>query len=463
MADDATAEESPSAGPQEITELFRPFFDAFCQSSDAFDLDCLYRFLNNGSRPALTPGFETSQLENAFQHFLGTATQPHLLHFLEFLTANIERAAPCPILPSHFELGERLLLTEKLEALWKKNFSVLTLEESDEWKPFTNLQVAALMVVNLDILRRAAWGGNRFSDLMAALCVIPVLTKTLLTSPKRKGHDGRLDRANYVCTFTDVAHTGRCRIVPYTSTNKTQEELEILGQQMRIASSVLFGDSGETCVGERLTQAEDLFASKLAINDKEVWNKINMSLQLVVWWDHCRFGLKYVDATACTPEDNKPAGTIKVKLQWHWMPTKVNDVEPLGRARPEFLVAFVEANGDPTAFGDEGFIAEARPRSGRLIRTGDIFYTYVAGEHVEKMKLALEIQWVLVRLAVIAGGLTVVKQASSDGLDFLTKNGSFPGSLHVANAAIFGDAGVGGVSEGKEGDIKGKGKKCSVM
>lgn len=58
-----------------------------------------------------------------------------------------------PMTPAEQEMAERRDLIKKLEGWWKEKFTKLTQRPVTEWKPFDDLQIAALMAVVIGSLR----------------------------------------------------------------------------------------------------------------------------------------------------------------------------------------------------------------------------------------------------------------------------------------------------------------------
>ncbi|KXX73314.1 hypothetical protein MMYC01_210635, partial [Madurella mycetomatis] len=95
-----------------------------------------------------------------------------------FLDTAPERQAPTSILPMD-ELEERLALVNWLEKIWYNKFTDLTKKpDKTEYKPFNNLQIAALMVMNIDDLRDYARLAE--DSIITGLCNIPYLAKIFL-------------------------------------------------------------------------------------------------------------------------------------------------------------------------------------------------------------------------------------------------------------------------------------------
>lgn len=115
-------------------------------------------------------------LRDNLEAFLGRADS-HDMHDLEhFLAAVPERASPSSLLPID-EMEERLQLISRLEVYWRKNFARLTQRPQDEWEPFKNHAIAALVTMNLADLRltlRLTWMSD---GILNGLCKIPALTK----------------------------------------------------------------------------------------------------------------------------------------------------------------------------------------------------------------------------------------------------------------------------------------------
>lgn len=94
----------------------------------------------------------------------------------EFLKATPEWEPPSSILPVD-ELKERLELVASME-IWKAYYyEAWTEKDAAEWKPFSNHQIAALMVMSLELLRICAGSVGITQVLADGLCQIPSLAK----------------------------------------------------------------------------------------------------------------------------------------------------------------------------------------------------------------------------------------------------------------------------------------------
>lgn len=92
-----------------------------------------------------------------------------------FLDTTPERQEPRNILPID-ELKERLALIDELEKYWYDEFPTLTGKpDRTEYKPFNNLQIAALMIMSLEKLRNLVNVGPEL--IMTCLCNTPYLVK----------------------------------------------------------------------------------------------------------------------------------------------------------------------------------------------------------------------------------------------------------------------------------------------
>lgn len=118
------------------------------------------------------------------------------------------------------------------------------------------------------------------------------------------------------------------------------------------------------------------------------WNMLCLDSALCKYWAPCLFGLKYLEMV--TNDD----GSTVVQIQFHWMP--INEIKSRYGVEPPYD-STVDAMLQTTTTGV--------PRNPYYyLKSGTSFGVAInSKEEALKMKAALELQWVAVRLAALSG------------------------------------------------------------
>lgn len=225
----------------------------------------------------------------------------------------------------------------------------------------------------------------------------------------------RLALDNNGCIILQNADPEVCHIIPFSVNSTTANRKKLT---CWIGTGELLFPNGINNSKTPVSQAIKLFTSRNGSSDKK-WNMVSLDDKLQKWWGKAYFGLKCLGTVLAA---GKPQGITTLKLQFHWMPRKVKPFEPLGKTKDEFLGAFSGTYGDRSS--EDPVVAMLRPKSGRPLQTGDIFYVDIQTEHTEKMIAAFELQWALIKIAAIAGGAEALDLVG-DEPDFLDENGRF--------------------------------------
>lgn len=105
-----------------------------------------------------------------------------------------------------------------------------------------------------------------------------------------------------------------------------------------------------------------------------------------MWWSECLFGLKCLGI-----DTNGEQSTVKI--QFHWMP--INTVKPHQLAEPPYDKAV------DTML--ESMVSDVQGGYFHGLESGQTFEIQLASEDAQRMKAALDVQWVAVRLAALSG------------------------------------------------------------
>lgn len=168
---------------------------------------------------------------------------------------------------------------------------------------------------------------------------------------------------------------------------------------------------------------------ELASSDR-AWNMIPMRRDIHHHWGKAYFGLKWVGEQ--TPRDE--AGLTTVKVQWHWLPSRLVDNLPpadLPRCLPvpegqkpndakrlvnlddedatgQIRQAMVRTIQEPNAVSRlatnvSASTATVRDPSGHLVQSGRIFTLKVQADDLDKTKTVIEAQWLALQMAALSG------------------------------------------------------------
>ncbi|KAK3352410.1 hypothetical protein B0T25DRAFT_541923 [Lasiosphaeria hispida] len=185
---------------------------------------------------------------------------------------------------------------------------------------------------------------------------------------------------NERCVISDTESPQKCHIIPFAA-NAGVARREQIASALKNLTGLLFAEAAEA------KQAQRWFGDIYAISNGRAWNMISLSNQLQCWWGQAHFGLKYHGIRPCQ-EDNRES---IIEVQFVWMPRRDDPRATLEREAGEILESF----HSPVAIKEN--------KSGRLLKTGDMYDIRVLSKDGDKMQQALDIQWTLVRIAAISG------------------------------------------------------------
>jgi hypothetical protein len=179
----------------------------------------------------------------------------------------------------------------------------------------------------------------------------------------------------------------------------------------------------------RIVDLITLADGELASSDR-AWNMIPMRRDIHHHWGKAYFGLKWVGEQ--TPRDE--AGLTNVKVQWHWLPSRLVDKLPpdnLSKCLPvpkgqkpndaKRLVnlddedatglirqAMVRTIQEPNAVSRlatnvSTSTATVRDQSGHLVQSGRIFTLKVEADDLHKTQTVIEAQWLALQIAALSG------------------------------------------------------------
>ncbi|KAL7810145.1 hypothetical protein V8C26DRAFT_410542 [Trichoderma gracile] len=313
---------------------------------------------------------------------------------------------PCSPAASILPMDEMEIRLERIEQVRKR-----AEEEEGYGKPFhfTILQLATLLMMPMDSLKdilQPTWP-NPLRTYLSAGPYISIMTKGRPVidgssggAPPASGASTKSIRRNVTqrqmclqrdsssCVLTKAAYPEVCHILPF-ALNASESNLDYVGTCLPIASALLGSD---TC-----TWFRKQVGTAVGSSDKS-WNMLSLSPTLHTWWAKALFGIKCL---GFTHYDDKPS---EVKLQFHWMPSHSH--KPRDCITPPYQ-GFIQGLRESQAIGEPAnaeIIAEARRDSLRELETGHTFEVLVDNkEDAENMKMALDVQWAVVRLQAISG------------------------------------------------------------
>ncbi|KAF3067840.1 hypothetical protein CFAM422_008441 [Trichoderma lentiforme] len=143
-------------------------------------------------------------------------------------------------------------------------------------------------------------------------------------------------------------------------------------------------------LGDVWVQISRIMATDYPGAFKYSWNMLCLHPTLCRYWAQCLFGLKYLEMTA-----NDDGSTV-VQFQFHWMP--INGIKSCKRVEPPYDDAIDAMLQTTTTDVPRYWYCNYH------LKSGDSFSVAVnSKEEAVKMKAALELQWVAVRLAALSG------------------------------------------------------------
>ncbi|KAL7792805.1 hypothetical protein V8C43DRAFT_322149 [Trichoderma afarasin] len=334
-----------------------------------------------------TPDISDSAILADVTAFLAQGTESQKKQLCRFLRAHSScmYSAPDAILPAK-ELAVKLGI---IEILHKYEF------EDTFWsKPshFSYIQLASLCLMSTETLQKFLdrKATNLYRVLYPEDCLNTLIQwkhpaasvedgrrgLPFLSSSSREEREKCFLRDQRICVLTKAANPEVCHIMP---SSISVSEASISAFTSSTVVSNLLGDSGdEIC--------HVFLRGNLGSLDKS-WNMICLHPLVRMWWSECLFGLK------CLGIDSNGEHST-VKIQFHWMP--INTVKPHQRVEPPYDKAI------DTML--ESMVSEVQKGYFHGLESGQTFEIQLASEEdATKMKAALDVQWIAVRLAALSG------------------------------------------------------------
>ncbi|PNP60120.1 hypothetical protein THARTR1_00144 [Trichoderma harzianum] len=202
-----------------------------------------------------------------------------------------------------------------------------------------------------------------------------------------------LVRDGNACVLMQTAMPEVCHILPF-SMSATDAAMDFFSKK---CGHLIYGLLYETGYFETLTD----MSKNRGWSDK-AWNMLCLNHQLHAWWAEGYFALKYLG----TIPKSKEASIVQ--LQFHWMPRNGLDCQQKCTI-PEALEAMRRTVSD-----DNGFVKASRASSGRSLATGQVFEIPVHPEEAPKMKLMIDLQWAMIRLAALSGAAGCIDELDKE-------------------------------------------------
>ncbi|KAK4461944.1 hypothetical protein QBC42DRAFT_85914 [Cladorrhinum samala] len=430
----------------------------------------------------------TVPMDELYREFITTnAKNPRAMDELRrILTCDNDfpvNVSPKELLPID-ALEIRLDLIRKVEDKWCKNFTALTKRPASEYKPFSDHQIAALMFMEFRTLEEMAYldsykNGSmfRFANLQAITCTLKIFvtksmsqeeigsaqaarpavdrgfnnaaealsvssgdeeemrkkTTKLDTTGKAKRNDYYKDKRRMLdqhqCIVTGMSNPAICHIIPYCA-NATEGLRELWGKCIDVTGTLGLVPPKD------VSRLQTMFSSERGISDRH-WNMISLCPTLHDWWGRGYFGLQYLGTKTPPVGDRKAPITLQVQLRWLMWRHRSFGEGPKGmieRTVDGMRAAFPELEnperprycGDHSVADGRPFIAHPTAR-GFSVKDGDVFEVSIEERHMEKMILAFELQWALIKLIAMAGGAETLDDADFKP-DFLDGDWDLPGA-----------------------------------
>ncbi|KAG5759458.1 hypothetical protein H9Q69_009250 [Fusarium xylarioides] len=223
------------------------------------------------------------------------------------------------------------------------------------------------------------------------------------TTESKQGEDNDGGR----CIVTGVANPEVCHIIPFAFNNSDRNTQKSALLKKTIHAMINLEDDKETM------DAVDLLSNEKRSSDKQ-WNMICLSPSLHTWWGYAYLGFKWLGSM---PTNNPEIHEIK--LQFHWMPRNMKRV-PTASFHPKDLKSLDQEikhcyGSEPYLCGElncqacDGTkdIAAHNVKSGRPIRTGDVFTIRRKMVDIPRCRTMFDIQWAIITAAAISGAALV--------------------------------------------------------
>ena len=254
------------------------------------------------------------------------------------------------------------------------------------------------------------------------------------------------------CLITGTRDPEICHIIPFAA-NSTEKAR---GQWANCISLVSDLRLVKTLTGQSTralqTRLRSLFSFGIGVSDRH-WNTISFAPTIHDWWGKAYFGLKYLGTRDM--DSGNPDQIMALRVQFHWMVWREREIgqkptTPLGRTVESIQAAFPEYMGRkmPPYCGDHSpldgrpIVAISRPATGFNVETGDVFDIFVPKQHMQKMIMALNLQWALIKILAMAGGAEALDDIPNHP-EFLDEGWRFPGltaqflALRTVNDKIY--------------------------
>ncbi|KAJ4861529.1 HNH endonuclease domain-containing protein [Trichoderma breve] len=205
-----------------------------------------------------------------------------------------------------------------------------------------------------------------------------------------------LVRDGNACVLMQTAMPEVCHILPF-SISTTDAALRFFSHK---CGSLIYGLQFGTDDNKTLTD----MSKNRGWSDK-AWNMLCLNRQLHAWWAEGYFALKYLG----TIEESKEASIVQV--QFHWMPRNGLDCQQ-NCTIPEALEAMRRTVSD-----DNGFIKASRASSGRSLATGQVFDIPVHPDDAPNMKIMIDLQWAIIRVAALSGAAGYIDELDKEYRD----------------------------------------------
>lgn len=122
---------------------------------------------------------------------------------------------------------------------------------------------------------------------------------------------------------------------------------------------------------------------------------------------------------------------MALRIQWNWMVWRERDIgqkpaAPLGRTTESIQTAFRPYCGHHSPLDGRPIVAISRPATGFNVESGDVFEVFVPKRHMQKMIIAFDLQWALIKLLAMGGGAEAIDEVP-DHPEFLDDFWRFQG------------------------------------
>ncbi|KAL6872869.1 hypothetical protein J3F83DRAFT_713341 [Trichoderma novae-zelandiae] len=332
------------------------------------------------------------QLEDAIQSFLQRPSTTHdtVLQLVRFLTDDPAYLPPSDVIPQEL-LENKIRFIQAIRRDMSEEFGQHDINVL-QFVYFCMMPTERVRQISTSDWEQNEWYMEMLGEAAGYISFV-VRASRLRENPAEK--EKALARDGYACILTGGADAKACRILPFATTATRHNAVSSWSSWFIL----------QDFMDESTTEAYDNLLRVAGSSDKS-WNMISMTPAMQSQWKRCFFALKCLGITP-TGGDN-----AVVRLQFHWMLR--NGVNPQAVVSP--VMPTIRRLLRSTPASDRPSAADARRATGRRLENGHTFDLSMTMAEAQCMKVAVDIQWIAIRLAAISG-LARTWEAGNENVD----------------------------------------------